>query len=51
MYVERDHLKCDFKIELIQLAVFNKDRHMAKSITLKTPYLLLVQAKYLSVPL
>jgi hypothetical protein len=26
MYVERDHLKCDFEIVSIQLTVFNKDQ-------------------------
>ena len=35
MYVERDHLNMCFKNVLIQLTVFNKDRHMAKSITFK----------------
>jgi hypothetical protein len=34
MFVERDHLK-NFKIALIQLAVFNEDKHMAKSTTFK----------------
>jgi hypothetical protein len=35
MYVERDHLKMYFYNVLIQLAGVNKNRHMAKSITLK----------------
>jgi hypothetical protein len=35
MRKESDHLKYDLKNALIQLTLFNKDRHMAKSITFK----------------
>ena len=35
MYVERDHLKRYIKNVLIQLTVFNKDRHTAKTKTLR----------------
>jgi hypothetical protein len=31
MFVERDHVIMFFKIVLIQLTKFNKDRHSAKS--------------------
>ena len=35
LYVKRDHLEMWFKNVLIQLTMLNKDRHTAKSITLK----------------
>jgi hypothetical protein len=38
MYVERDHLKMFFSNALIQLTLFDKDRHTATAINLKKKY-------------